>query len=49
MNWLLFEDKIIALDMFNTMLDPIMTFVVAIAIVLTPLWFFDHMEYKSTG
>ena len=24
MNWLLFEDKIIALDKFNTMLNPIM-------------------------
>lgn len=49
MNWLLFEDKIIALDKFNTMLDPIMSCIVIVLLILIPLCFFDHMEYKSTG
>ena len=45
MNWLLFEDKMIALDMFNTILDPIMTFVVILLIILGLLSFHDYTEH----
>lgn len=49
MNWLLFEDKIIALDMFNTMLDPIMVFIVVMAIILTLIEIVRYMTYEGTG
>ena len=49
MNWLLYEDKIIALDMFNTMLDPIMTFVVISLIILGLSSFYDYTEYYITA
>ena len=45
MNWLLFEDKMIALDKFNTILDPIMTFVVSLLIILGILSFHDYTEH----
>ena len=49
MNWLQFEDKMIALDMFNTILDPIMTFVVILVIILGLLSFHDYTEYYIKG
>lgn len=49
MNWLLYEDKIIALDKFNTLIDPIMAFIVILLLILTTILFFNHFEYKSTG
>ena len=49
MNWLLFEDKIIALDKFNTMLNPIMTFVVILLIILSLLSFYDYTENYIKG
>ena len=49
MNWLLFEDKMIALDKFNTILDPIMTFVVILLIILGILSFHDYTENYLKG
>ena len=49
MNWLLFEDKMIALDMFNTMLNPIMLFVVILLLILGLLSFHDYTENYLKG
>ena len=49
MNWLLFEDKMIALDKFNTILDPIMTLVVILLIILCLLSFHDYTENYLKG
>ena len=49
MNWLLFEDKMIALDKFNTVLNPIMTFVVILLIILGLLSFHNYTENYIKG
>ena len=49
MNWLLFEDKIIALDKFNTMLNPIMFFIVIVLLIVIIIGVIDYMEYDSIG
>lgn len=49
MNWLLFEDKMIALDMFNTMLNPIMTFVVILLLILVALSIHVYTENCLKG
>ena len=49
MNWLLFEDKMITLDKFNTILNPIMIYIAIVFIITSTIGFVNYMEFKSTG
>lgn len=49
MKWLLFEDTLVSIDRFNTILDPIMVYIVILLLILTLLWLFDYTEYKDIG
>ena len=49
MNWLSYEDKIIALDKFNTILEPLMIYMVIVLLSTFIICFVNYMEFKSTG
>ena len=45
MNWLSYEDKIIALDKFNTILEPLMIYMVIVLLSTFIICFVNYMEF----